>query len=120
MLAVLYPRGYVGVSPLETHMPKPIAYCLLCLVCFVLLPAGAAVPDRPNILFIFADDFAYDCVGALGNDQVKTPTLDHLVENGTTFMRAYNMGSYSGAVCIASRMRLISLRISFLPFHALP
>lgn len=91
-------------------MTKPIAYCLLCLFVFVLLPASAAVPDRPNILFIFADDFAYDCVGAFGNDQIRTPTLDQLVENGTTFMRAYNMGSYSGAVCIASRMMLNSGR----------
>ena len=83
---------------------------LLSLMGVSLQPASAAVPERPNILFIFADDFAYDCVGALGNEQVKTPTLDSLVTGGTTFMRAYNMGSYSGAVCIASRMMLNSGR----------
>jgi choline-sulfatase len=86
------------------------ACCLLVFFSAVVCPANAQVPDRPNILFIFADDFAYDCVASLGNDQIKTPTLDGLVENGTTFMRAYNMGSYSGAVCIASRMMLNSGR----------
>lgn len=70
----------------------------------------AEVPEKPNVLFIFADDFAYDCIAALGNDQIRTPHLDKLVHGGTTFTRAYNMGSYSGAVCIASRMMLNSGR----------
>eukprot|EP00752_Nemacystus_decipiens_P013669 g12122.t1 len=77
-----------------------------CLV----LTVSASVPDKPNILFIFADDFAYDCVAAHGNDQIKTPTLDALANGGTTFTHAYNMGSYSGAVCVASRMMLNSGR----------
>lgn len=70
----------------------------------------AQVPEKPNVLFIFADDFAYDCIAAMGNDQIKTPHLDKLVHGGTTFTHAYNMGSYSGAVCIASRMMLNSGR----------
>lgn len=91
-------------------MPKSIACLLLCLLSLSVLPTTAAVPEKPNILFIFADDFAYDCVAVHGNDEIKTPTLDKLANGGTTFTHAYNMGSYSGAVCIASRMMLNSGR----------
>jgi arylsulfatase A-like enzyme len=34
---------------------------------------------------------------------VKTPNIDKLVENGVSFQRAYNMGAWNGAVCVASR-----------------
>lgn len=94
-------------------MPQRAVFMLLVVILLAgACPSAAAQQtiDRPNILFIFADDFAYDCVAALGNDQIKTPTLDGLVHGGTTFTHAYNMGSYSGAVCIASRMMLNSGR----------
>jgi len=78
--------------------------------------AALAVPDvlraqetamkKPNILFIFADDQAFDTVRSLGNDEVETPNLDRLVAGGTTFTHAYNQGSWTGAVCIASRTML--------------
>ena len=58
---------------------------------------------KPNILFIFADDQCYELVHALGNDEIRTPNLDRLVKRGLTFTHAYNMGSWSAAVCIASR-----------------
>ncbi len=64
--------------------------------------------DKPNILFIFADDQAFDTIHSLGNDEIQTPNLDRLVKRGTTFTHAYNMGSWSGAVCVASRMMLMS------------
>lgn len=57
----------------------------------------------PNILFIFADDYAYDCLGAAGNERVETPNLDRLAKKGTHFTRAYNPGGWGGAVCVASR-----------------
>lgn len=70
-------------------------------------PAAAAeMPERPDILFILTDDQAFDLVGALGLADVETPNLDRLVEGGTTFTHAYNMGSYSPAVCVASRAML--------------
>ena len=61
---------------------------------------------KPNILFIFADDLAFDCVGYSGNQEVKTPNLDRLATRSTNFTHAYNMGSWSGAVCVASRTML--------------
>jgi len=66
----------------------------------------AETPAKPNFLFIFADDFAYDCVGISGNEEVSTPRLDELARQSTRFTHCYNMGSWSGAVCVASRTML--------------
>jgi len=68
--------------------------------------AGVNKPEKPNILFIFADDQTFEGVHALGNTEVQTPNLDRLVRNGVTFTSAYNQGSWTGAVCIASRTML--------------
>ncbi|WP_010135338.1 sulfatase-like hydrolase/transferase [Ochrovirga pacifica] len=58
---------------------------------------------KPNIVFIFTDDQTYSSIHALGNQQIITPNMDKLVNNGTTLTHTYNMGSWSGAVCLASR-----------------
>ncbi len=65
-------------------------------------------PDRPNIVFLFADDFSYNAVHAMGNQVIKTPNLDRLVRTGTSFTHAYNMGGWHGAICVASRSMIIS------------
>jgi len=70
------------------------------------LPAGQAKTRKPNILFIFADDQTFKGIAALGNDELHTPNLDRLVRNGVTFTHAYNQGSWTGAVCVASRTML--------------
>lgn len=72
--------------------------------------ADEADQNRPNILFIFTDDQALDTIRALGNHEIQTPNLDRLVASGTTFTHCYNMGSWSPAVCIASRAMLLSGR----------
>ncbi len=65
--------------------------------------ARKAQNQKPNIIFIFADDQCYNTINALGNKEVITPNLDKLVMDGVTFTHAYNMGGWNGAVCIASR-----------------
>jgi len=60
---------------------------------------------RPNILFLLADDQAYEAIHAFGSE-VQTPHLDALVKNGVTFTHAYNQGAWHGAVCVASRTML--------------
>ena len=61
---------------------------------------------KPNLLFIFADDLAFDTINAMGYTDVQTPNLDRLVHSGVTFTHAYNMGAWHGAVCVASRTML--------------
>jgi len=61
---------------------------------------------QPNILFLFADDHSFRALHAFGNDEIKTPNLDRLTARSMRFTHAYNMGSWSGAVCMPSRMML--------------
>ena len=62
--------------------------------------------EKPNILFIFADDQCFETLRSLGNDEIQTPNLDKLVRGGVTFTHAYNQGAWHGAVCVASRTML--------------
>ncbi len=75
---------------------------LLLLTCSV----NAAEQKQPNILFIFADDQCFETLASSGHPVIKTPNLDRLTRQGTTFTHAFNMGSWSGAVCVASRCML--------------
>jgi arylsulfatase A-like enzyme len=59
--------------------------------------------EKPNILFILADDQCFNTINELGNHEVITPTLDELARQGTVFTTAYNMGGWNGAICVASR-----------------
>ena len=78
---------------------------------FVLLATFAiGSVNKPNILFILADDMSFETLRAAQCLDIDTPNLDRLAEKGTMFTGAYNMGSYSPAVCIASRAMLNSGR----------
>lgn len=79
------------------------------LLALALLTTSSLVAaDKPNVLFIFADDQCYKTIGSLNNDEIKTPNLDRLVERGTTFTHAYNMGGWNGAICVASRTMMVT------------
>ncbi|MFT6381578.1 MAG: arylsulfatase A-like enzyme [Akkermansiaceae bacterium] len=65
---------------------------------------------KPNIIFLFADDQRADTIAAHGNQNIQTPNLDHLVERGFSFRNNYCAGSFSGAVCVASRAMLMTGR----------
>ena len=62
--------------------------------------------DRPNVLFIMADDHRHDAIAACGNPCVRTPHLDGLIGAGTHFRRNYMLGGLSGAVCVPARAAL--------------
>jgi arylsulfatase A-like enzyme len=74
----------------------------LALVC------SAAWAEKPNIIFLFADDQRADTIGAHGNPHIQTPNLDKMVAEGFSFRRNYCAGSFSGAVCVASRAMLMT------------
>ena len=71
---------------------------------------SAAEADRPNILFLFLDDMSYEGLGAAGLTDIETPNLDRLAALGAHLTCASNMGSWSGAVCVASRTMLVTGR----------
>lgn len=54
---------------------------------------------RPNILFIMTDQHRWDCIGANGNQLIKTPNLDRLAADGANFTNFF----VQAPVCVPSR-----------------
>lgn len=52
-------------------------------------------PEKPNLVFILADDCTNWDIGCFGNDQSKTPNIDKLAEEGLKFNRCYQAASMS-------------------------
>ena len=50
---------------------------------------SAATPDRPNIIFILADDLGYGDLSCYGSRYVQTPNIDRLARTGTSFTQSY-------------------------------
>jgi len=76
--------------------------------CTVTCAADESRDERPNILLILTDDQRFDALNAAGCQQVITPSLDRLAEEGTLFTQATIMGSTRAAVCIPSRAMLLT------------
>jgi arylsulfatase A-like enzyme len=67
--------------------------------------AGAQpAPQRPNILFILADDLGYGDLGVYGQSMIPTPNIDRIAAEGMRFTQAY-AGS---TVCAPSRCCLMT------------
>ena len=60
--------------------------------------------DRPNIIFLLADDQDTYSMGCYGNSEVQTPHLDQLSRDGITFDNHYNTTS----ICMASRANVMT------------
>lgn len=88
------------------HLPRS----LLGAIALLSVATTAGWAASPNILFLFADDQCHETIRSLGGVGVETPNLDRLVRRGTAFTHAYNMGSWSPAVCVASRTMLVTGR----------
>lgn len=70
----------------------------------MMMGTAVAEEERPNILFLLADDQRPDTIGALGNPRIETPNLDALVAAGMTFSRA----TCSYPICVVSRAEMMT------------
>jgi arylsulfatase A-like enzyme len=80
-------------------MPRLVA--VFCL--HVLLLSTQAV-ERPNLLFILADDLGWSDPGCYGNPHHQTPRLDRLAQEGLRFTQAYA----PAPICSASRAAILT------------
>src|SRR4051812_8002370 len=69
---------------------------LALLLTIALAPVSFAQQKRPNILFIFSDDHAYQAVGAYGFGLNKTPNIDRIAADGVRFDRCLTTYSLCG------------------------
>lgn len=89
---------------------RPLAWvvcCFLVLLSFSCHPHNAStsdIDDRPNILFIFADDWGYGDLGCYGNTEVATPNIDQMAVQGTKYTQFH----VTSGVCSPSRTSVIT------------
>jgi arylsulfatase A-like enzyme len=89
-----------------TKLGIAACYTLLLTPLSGLYAAATARADRPNILYIVADDMGYGDCGAHGCRDVPTPNLDALAAGGIRFTDGY----VTGTVCSPSRAALMTGR----------
>src|SRR5262245_57945433 len=98
-------------SPLALGLLFAASIAAFASNAFAAAPASsAAAGQRPNILFIFADDCGIDCFGCYGSDRARslTPNIDALAKSGTRFERAY-----ATPLCGTSRCLIMTGRYAF-------
>jgi len=62
--------------------------------------------QQPNIIFIFADDLGYGDIGSYGSNNIKTPNIDRMAQQGAKFDQFYS----ASPVCTPSRAALLTGR----------
>lgn len=87
---------------------------ILVLLLALLLLGGCTAADserpaRPNIVIIYADDVGYGDLSSYGAEQIDTPHIDRLAEEGIRFTNAYA----TAAMCTPSRYSLLTGRYAF-------
>lgn len=83
--------------------------CFVFLLAVVGFAARLEAADRPNLLFIIADDASRDSFGCYGAKYVKTPSLDRIAREGVRFTQAYNCNPK----CAPARACLLTGRYSW-------
>ena len=66
------------------------------------------VSEKPNIIFILADDLGIGDVSCYGSDLNKTPIIDQLAKGGIRFTHGY-----TAPLCGPSRAMILTGRYSF-------
>ncbi len=79
---------------------KHFAILFLSLTVFTQIFAA----DKPNIVFIFADDWGWGDLSCHGHPYVKTPNIDRLAKEGTDFHRF----TVASGVCSPSRTAVMT------------
>lgn len=74
---------------------------VLLFLCLMAFQHGWSQEDqsKPNILFIHVDQMHADAMSAMGNTNVKTPSLDKMVDHGYSFLSHYS----ANPICCPAR-----------------
>ncbi|MEM7656830.1 MAG: sulfatase [Bacteroidota bacterium] len=71
-------------------------------------PAQEEAPQRPNILFIMADDHAQRAISAYTDELIQTPNLDRIAKDGMLFRNSF----VTNSICAPSRAAILSGKYS--------
>jgi arylsulfatase A-like enzyme len=92
------------INNLGTIPWKYLIVALLLFQCKGKISEKATADNRPNIIFIMADDLGYADLGCYGQKRIATPHIDQLASEGVRFTQVY-AGS---TVCAPSRSVLMT------------
>ena len=82
----------------------------LAILFFSIASFVFAATERPNIIFLFSDDHAYQAISAYGSMINRTPNLDRIAREGMRFDRAL----VTNSICAPSRAVILSGKYSHL------
>ena len=104
-----------GVKATPAAFPAAAILLILILILFLksafaAAPVASAAPQRPNIVFIFSDDHAYQAISAYGSKLNLTPNLDRIAKEGMRFDRCL----VTNSICGPSRAVILSGKYSHL------
>ena len=91
---------------LSRSVPWTLLGTLFVMTAIIVPERAQAAEQKPNILYIVADDQGWKDVGFHGSD-IRTPQLDKLAENGVQFEQFY-----SEPMCTPSRAAMMTGRTS--------
>ena len=88
---------------------QPSAKLLCSILLVTLLPQIVTAiqkksNQKPNIIFLLADDLRYNSLGCMGNKIIKTPNIDLLAKEGTLFKNSFA----TTPICAISRASIFS------------
>lgn len=78
-------------------------------VLFLGLSLSIKAQDKPNVVFIYADDLGYGDVSCYGATKISTPNIDALAKKGVLFTNAHT----TSATCTPSRYSLLTGRYAW-------
>lgn len=81
-------------------------FLILLIAIIVLYSCQEKRVVRPNVLFIMTDQHPLSCVGAYGNEKIKTPNIDRIAEEGVILKNYY----LSAFACSPSRASILTGR----------
>ena len=68
----------INAHKLEESMFRLHLLLAVSVFCFPDAASSLGNDERPNIVFIFADDQCFETIHELGNAEIQTPNLDQL------------------------------------------
>jgi arylsulfatase A-like enzyme len=87
-------------------MKRKLAQITVLLL--IMMQQLSAQQKRPNIIFILADDHAYQAISAYGSKFIKTPNIDRIAHEGALMRSAY----VTNSVCSPSRAVILTGKYS--------
>jgi arylsulfatase len=77
---------------------------ILLISVVAILQLQSVYSEKPNIVYILADDLGYNELGCYGQDKIETPNIDALAASGIRFTQHYS----GSPVCAPSRCVLMT------------